>query len=313
MKYRPYLEGGIAVSELGFGAWQLGVESGWSAVSDAESERMIRTALDHGVNFFDTAPTYGRGSSEERLGKVLGALDRGSFVVNSKFGRLHNGEVDFSAGLIHETVEGSLKRLRLDCLDSVIIHSPPRELLDGNNTDHYAILERLQEEGKIRAYGASIDFAEEITTLLETTGAKVIQSFFNILHQDCKGAFDLVQKKGATVIAKIPFDSGWLTGKYSAVSRFTGVRARWSEDEIRQRAQLVDRVRDIVGEGPSLMSAALSFCTSFDAVSTVIPGAVSEAQLLANIGAMQHRLDDTTRAALEAFFEEQVRGLQLPW
>jgi aryl-alcohol dehydrogenase-like predicted oxidoreductase len=313
MKYRPYLEGGIEVSELGFGAWQLGVESGWSAVSDAESERMIRTALDHGINFFDTAPTYGKGTSEERLGKVLGALDRGSFVVNSKFGRLHNGEVDFSAGLIRETVEGSLKRLRVDCLDSVIIHSPPRELLDGNKTDHYAILERLQEEGKIRAYGASIDFAEEITTLLETTGAKVIQSFFNILHQDCKGAFDLVQEKGATVIAKIPFDSGWLTGKYSATSRFTGVRARWSEDEIRQRAQLVDRVKEIVGDAQSLMPAALSFCTSFDSVSTVIPGAVSVAQLLANIEAIQHRLDGTTRAALDAFYEEEVRPLQLPW
>ena len=312
MKYRPYLEGGIEVSELGFGAWQLGVESGWSAVSESESERMIRTALDHGVNFFDTAPTYGKGTSEERLGKVLGTLDRGSFVVNSKFGRLHSGVVDFSAGRIRETVEGSLKRLQLDCLDSVIIHSPPRELLDGNKTDHYAILERLQEEGKIRAYGASIDFAEEITTLLETTGAKVIQSFFNILHQDCKGAFDLVQEKGATVIAKIPFDSGWLTGKYSAESRFTGVRARWSNDEIRQRAQLVDRVRDIVGE-ERLKSAALSFCTSFDAVSTVIPGAVSEAQLRTNIETIQYRLDDTTRQALEAFFEEEVRALQLPW
>ena len=313
MKYRRYLEGGIAVSELGFGAWQLGVESGWSAVSDAESERMIRTALDHGVNFFDTAPTYGKGTSEERLGKVLGRIDRGSFVVNSKFGRLHNGVVDFSAGRIRETVEGSLKRLQLDFLDSVIIHSPPRELLDGNKTDHYEMLERLQEEGKIRAYGASIDFAEEITTLLETTGAKVIQSFFNILHQGCKGAFDLVQQKEATVIAKIPFDSGWLTGKYTAEGRFGGVRARWSEDEIRQRAALVNRVKEIVGDAQALMRAALSFCTSFDAVSTVIPGAVSVAQLLDNIGAMAHGLDDATRASLEAFFEEEVRPLQLPW
>ena len=60
------------------------------------------------------------------------------------------------------------------------------------------------------------------------------------------------------------------------------------------------------------MSAALSFCTSFDAVSTLIPGAVSEAQLLVNIEAMQHRLDDATRAVLDAFFEEEVRALQLP-
>jgi aryl-alcohol dehydrogenase-like predicted oxidoreductase len=70
-------------------------------------------------------------------------------------------------------------------------------------------------------------------------------------------------------------------------------------------------VKEIVGE-ERLMSAALSFCTSFDAVSTVIPGAVSEAQLLVNIEAMQHRLDDATRAVLDAFFEEEVRALQLP-
>ena len=313
MKYRPYLEGGIAVSELGFGAWQIGVESGWGAVSDAESERMIRTALDHGVNFFDTAPTYGKGTSEERLGKVLGTLDRGSFVVNSKFGRLHNGVVDFSAGRIRETVEGSLKRLQLDCLDSVIIHSPPREFLDGTQNDHYAILERLQEEGKIKAYGASVDAEDEIKTLLTTTNAKVIQSFFNILHQDCVGAFDLVKAKGATVIAKIPFDSGWLTGKYHAESTFTGVRDRWSAEDIRTRARLVDRVKAMVADQPSLISAALSFCTSFDAVSTVIPGAISEEQLIANIDAIQHPIGPELRAALEDFYRDEVRPLQLPW
>ena len=195
---------------MGFGAWQLGIESGWKAVSDAEAERMIRTALDHGINFFDTAPNYGMGTSEERLGKVFKSLDRSKVVINSKFGRLDNVEVDFSSSLIRGSVERSLKRLNVECLDSVIIHSPPAELLDGNRNDHYEILERLQEEGKIKAYGASVDFEDEINTLLNTTNAKVIQSFFNILHQDCVGAFELVEAKGATVIAKIPFDSGWL-------------------------------------------------------------------------------------------------------
>ena len=71
MKTRKYLEGGIEVSELGFGAWQLGVDSGWKAVSEGEAELMIRTALDRGINFYDTAPNYGNGTSEERLGKVF--------------------------------------------------------------------------------------------------------------------------------------------------------------------------------------------------------------------------------------------------
>lgn len=313
MNYRPYLQDGIVVSELGFGAWQLGVDSGWKSVSDVEADRMIRTALDEGINFFDTAPNYGHGTSESRLGNVLGSLDRGTIVVNSKFGRLDTGEVDFSADLIRGSVERSLKRLKMDYLDSVIIHSPPAELLDGNKNDHYDVLERLVEEGKILAYGASVDAQDEITTLLTTTNAKVIQSFFNILHQDCTGAFDMVNEKGATVIAKIPFDSGWLTGKYSAASQFTGVRARWSEDEIEQRAELVDRVVQILGDEVPLITAALLFCTSFEEVSTVIPGAVSVAQLQSNIRSMQDSLDPALRDALVTFFEQEVRALRLPW
>jgi len=104
MNTSKYLQDGIEISELGFGAWQQGIESGWKAVSDAEAERMIRTALDHGINFFDTAPNYGMGTSEERLGKVFKSLDRSKVVINSKFGRLDNGEVDFSSSLIRGSV-----------------------------------------------------------------------------------------------------------------------------------------------------------------------------------------------------------------
>ena len=186
-------------------------------------------------------------------------------------------------------------------------------MLDGNQNDHYEILERLQEEGKIKAYGASVDFENEINTLLNTTNAKVIQSFFNILHQDCTRSFDLIQAKGATVIAKIPFDSGWLTGKYNADSVFTGVRDRWSADEKRTRAGLVDRVKEIVSGHRSLISAALTFCTSFDAVSTVIPGAVSEKQLLDNLEAMKTPLQARVVDRLQTFYEQEVRALKLPW
>ena len=111
MNYQPYLSDGIAVSEIGFGAWQLGVDSGWKAVTEAEAERMIHTALDHGINFFDSAPNYGHGTSEERLGRVFKTLDRDSIVVNTKFGRLDNGTVDFSADQIRPSIERSLKCL----------------------------------------------------------------------------------------------------------------------------------------------------------------------------------------------------------
>lgn len=313
MKYKKYLSNGIKVSEVGFGAWQLGIDSGWKTISEKDSEAMICTALDNGINFFDTAPNYGNGTSESRLGNVFKNIDRSKIVINTKFGRLDNGTVDFDSKHIINSIEKSLSRLNIDYLDSVIIHSPPIELLDGNKNDHYEILEKLQDQGKIIAYGASIDFYDEIKILLDTTNAKVLQPLFNILHQDAKKAFALTKQNNVAVIAKIPLDSGWLTGKYDSNSHFTGVRSRWTQEEKLQRSKLVDRVKEIVGEKHSLVTSALSFCTSFEEVSTVIPGAISKQQLIHNIEAMRNPIAESTRNELVSFYENEVEKLNLPW
>ncbi|MGB1349948.1 MAG: aldo/keto reductase [Flavobacteriaceae bacterium] len=313
MKYRKYLSNGIKCSELGFGAWQLGINSGWKSVSEKESFEMIKLALDNGINFFDTAPNYGCGTSELRLGKVFKTLDRSKIIINTKFGRLDNGVVDFDSKHIKISVEKSLRRLNVDYLDSVIIHSPPKALLDGNKNDHYEILEKLIDEGKIISYGASIDFYDEIKLLLETTNAKVLQCFFNILHQDVIKAFGLVKEKKASIIAKIPFDSGWLTGKYNSKSKFKGVRSRWNENDKSLRSQLIEDVKNIIQNKYKLTSAALTFCTSFDEVSTVIPGVISKEQILDNIEAFNTPIDFNTRLQLEKFYESCVKNLNLPW
>ena len=297
--------------DLAHGNW--GIDSGWKTISEKDSEAMICTALDNGINFFDTAPNYGNGTSESRLGNVFKNIDRSKIVVNTKFGRLDNGTVDFDSKHIINSIEKSLSRLNIDYLDSVIIHSPPIELLDGNKNDHYEILEKLQDQGKIIAYGASIDFYDEIKILLDTTNAKVLQPLFNILHQDAKKAFALTKQNNVAVIAKIPLDSGWLTGKYDSNSHFTGVRSRWTQEEKLQRSKLVDRVKEIVGEKHSLVTSALSFCTSFEEVSTVIPGAISKQQLIHNIEAMRNPIAESTRNELVSFYENEVEKLNLPW
>ncbi len=313
MNYKKYLANGIHVSELGFGAWQLGIDSSWKTVDDKEANSMIHTALDNGINFFDTAPNYGNGTSELRLGKVFKDLDRSTIVINTKFGRLDDGTVDFDAKHIRGSIEKSLQRLKVDYLDSAIIHSPPLALLDGNKNDHYEVLEKLQDEGKIIAYGASIDFYDEIKLFVETTNAKVIQPLFNIFHQDAKRAFDLTKENEVALIAKIPFDSGWLTGKYDANSQFEGVRARWSHEDKAVRAALVEKVRHIIEDRYSFPQAALSFCTAYDAISTVIPGAVSTQQLRNNIKAISHPLDEDTRKLFEDLYTNEVKELNLPW
>lgn len=313
MKHNQLITSSPLVSEIGFGAWQLGINSGWQGLTDAEANKMIKAAFDLGVNFFDTAPNYGLGTSETRLGQALQDIERSKFVINTKFGHTDTGKTNYQADSIRQSLEGSLKRLKVEYIDSIIIHSPPSEYLDGNKNDHYEILERLKEEGKIKAYGASLDTAAEMKLLMETTGSEVIEAFYNILHQDSAEAFPLAQEKGVGIIAKIPLDSGWLSGKYKAQSTFTGIRSRWSEDDIQTRAKLVERIRDIVGPGIDLATAALAFCLAHEAVATVIPGNTSIAQLKNNIASVESTLSADIVENLRRFYREEVKMLSIPW
>jgi aryl-alcohol dehydrogenase-like predicted oxidoreductase len=186
-------------------------------------------------------------------------------------------------------------------------------LLDGTTQPHYEILARLQEEGKIRAYGASLDTYAEMERFLSTTDGTVIEAFFNILHQDTARAFATARDQGVAIIAKIPLDSGWLTGKYHASSTFQGVRSRWSAEDISLRAALVERVKEILGAPPALSQRALAFCLAFPGVSTVIPGSSSIAQLRDNLRSVEEPLPAALVARLVDFYEKEVRPLELPW
>lgn len=313
MNYNTYTKQTIKVSEIGIGAWQLGINSGWKSMSEKEAMAIVQKALDLGVNFFDTAPNYGNGTSELRLGKVLKNVEREKIVINTKFGHTDTGQTNYKASFIRESLEGSLKRLQVDYVDSLIIHNPPFEYLDGNCCDHYEILETLKAEGKIKAYGASLDSYEEMKLLMDTTNSEVIEAFFNILHQNTGKAFDLAKAKGVGIIVKIPLDSGWLSGRYDENSTFEGVRNRWSKSEIETRARLVNRIKEIANENLHVAQVALAFCLAYDAVSTVIPGCRNMAQLESNLESTKKPLSDELVKKLEMFYRTEVEPLNLPW
>lgn len=313
MKYKKYIKDSIKISEIGLGAWQLGKNSGWKSMTEIEAVSLVHKSLDFGINFFDTAPNYGHGTGEERLGKALKGKDRSQIVINTKFGHTHTGTLNFSSDYIRESLEGSLKRLQVDYVDSLIIHNPPSEYFDGNKNDHYEILERLIEEGKIKAYGASLDSYEEMKLLMQTTNAKVIEVFFNILHQDTSRGFKTAKEKEVGVIVKIPLDSGWLTGKYNAESTFNDIRSRWSKEDIMTRANLVNRVKDIIGGEENFTQKAIAFCLAYDAVSTVIPGNVNVTQLKSNVKSVDVPISQELIRKLEDLYQSEIKKLNLPW
>ncbi len=313
MKYNNFIKDAPAVSEIGLGAWQLGVNSGWKGMTEQEAIDMVHYAYDHGINFYDTAPNYGHGTGESRLGKGLKTFDRDKIVINTKFGHTDDGGTNWSSDHIRKSLEGSLRRLQVDFVDSLIFHNPPKEYLDGNKNDHYEILETLKTEGKIKAYGASLDTFDEMKLLMETTGSKVIEAFYNILHQDAARAFAMAKEKEVGIIVKIPLDSGWLSGKYHAESTFSDIRSRWSKQDIFTRAALVDKVKGILDGNANLPQSAIAFCLANDAVSTVIPGNTSISQLENNLRSIKTPMSAKLKHQLEEFYDTEVAPLKLPW
>jgi aryl-alcohol dehydrogenase-like predicted oxidoreductase len=313
MKYNRYLRNGPKVSAIGLGGWQLGESPDWESMTEKEAIELVNKSIEFGINFFDTAPNYGNGSSEERLGKALEGKDRTKIVINTKFGHTDSGVINFEATNIRKSLEGSLKRLKTDYVDSLIIHNPPIKYLDGNKNDHYEILEKLVEEEKILAYGASLDTYDEMSTFMNTTNGKVIEAFFNIFHQGVRHAFDLANQKDVRIIAKIPLDSGWLSGKYNSDSTFLDIRNRWSKEDIKIRADLVEKLKIKIPKDKNLAQVAISFCLAYDAVATVIPGNKSIDQLKRNLESIDNGITEKIVRELEYFYKEEVENLNLPW
>lgn len=313
MKYNHYVDGCPLVSEIGFGAWQLGNNIDWSAMTDEEAVALVHEALKQGVNFFDTAPNYALGHSERLLGIALKDIPRDTIVVSTKFGHCSDGSQNYDASAIRSSIEGSLKRLQMDYIDSVLLHSPDPKYLDGNQNEHYEIFEALKKEGLIRAYGASLENSRDMITFMETTKGQVIEAFFNILHQDTRFAFDLALEKGVAIIAKIPLDSGWLSGKYNKKSTFVGIRERWTREDIEKRSMLVDQLKYLSNNMTTLPQVAINYCLAYEAVSTVIPGAKNVKQLEANIKAIEQPLERDLVHWLEKFYDKEVVAQKLVW
>lgn len=310
MKYRRYGTTGKQVSEIGFGAWQLGNKQDWAAMEDDEAIRLVHEALDLGVNFFDTAPNYGQGKSEVLLGKAL-ERKRDKAVINTKFGHSPEG-TDYSASQIRNSVERSLTRLQTDYLDSVLIHNPPFDYLDGKY-GHYQVLEDLKAEGKILAYGVSVDSSREMLEALEHSQLGVMEVMFNIFYQETAQAFQAAKEKDVALIIKVPLDSGWLSGKYDGNSSFSGVRSRWSPEVIQTRAKLVEQIRFLEDEQTTMTMAALRFILAYPEVTTVIPGVRSSAQLRENVAASDAVLPDESLRKLQELWEREIRYKSLGW
>ncbi|WBB99355.1 MULTISPECIES: aldo/keto reductase [unclassified Solwaraspora] len=305
----------MRVSAIGLGAWQLGRSSHWpDGPDEAEAVRIVHTALDHGVSFIDTAPGYADGRSEPNIGRALAGRRRDEVVICTKFGYLPDGTENWSASEIEASVERSARRMNVDHVDIVVLHNPPPEILDGSRSDHYEVLHRLRDKGVIRSYGASVDWSADLDLVLSTSDSTAFEVRLSALYQEPWPAVGRARDRGAGTIVKVPLESGWLSGRYHADSVFAGVRDRWSREDVAVRAGLVDEFRSLLPAGVGVLAGALRFLLSYDAVSTVIPGTRSVAQLTSSIaGAADGPLPADTVAAIRAWYDRRLAATPLDW
>jgi aryl-alcohol dehydrogenase-like predicted oxidoreductase len=285
------------VSEIGLGSWQL-ANPAWGVSDSSEALQIVQKSLEAGCNFFDTAPGYGGGRSEELLGLGLRSV-RSHAIICTKFGHTADNATDFRTQSIRPALQASMKRLQTDYLDIVLMHNPSRDLMDGRIAPQYEELEKLKAEGLIRAYGVSLDSRRELELVLGTTRSEAAEVLFNALNQEALPAFPDAQAHGMGLIVKVPLDSGWLSGKYRAGHQFDGVRDRWSQG--------------VIPDGRSMAHAALQFVLAQPQVSTVIPGAKSVAQALENFAAADTGLGVETVQAMRDLWTNEIASDPLPW
>ncbi|MBE0700571.1 MAG: aldo/keto reductase [Acholeplasmataceae bacterium] len=310
MKKSIYARTKKKINRLGFGAWQLGNTEFWGHMSLEEGVALVKSAIRKGIHFFDTAPGYASGVSETIIGIAIKDL-REKVVINTKFGHSADGTSDFSPSSMRESIYESLERLQTTYLDSIVLHNPSMDILEGKTT-HFEELQNLKNEGLIKAFGVSIDTAEEMETTLNHINLDVIEILFNIFFQSPRHFFAKAKEKGVSIITKVPLDSGWLTGKYDEETHFEGIRSRWDDESLQRRGHLVRKLKTMT-KSEDLTRYAIAFNLSFDAVTAVIPGIKNSKQLKQHLEYVDFVLDEDIKKAFIELYNQDIKDNPLPW
>jgi aryl-alcohol dehydrogenase-like predicted oxidoreductase len=295
VRFRTLGSTGIKVSEIGFGAWGIGGDHGvpaYGPTDDKESLRALDAALKGGINFFDTSNLYGNGHSEKLLGEAF-AGQRDRVVLSTKAGFTGAGDQqDFSGLAIRASVESSLRRLRTDHVDVLLLHNPAPERLRENN-ELWATLDLLKCEGRIRCFGISLRSPDEARAFVLQYPLSCIQVNFNLTDMRAleNGLFDLCRERAVGIIVRTPLAFGFLTGKVDIPDKFPNSdhRSRFPPEILKRwnhAAGLYDRIFQMSAQATRAQNA-LRFCLSYDAVTTVIPGMLEAAQVLENLAALR--------------------------
>lgn len=323
MKLRKFGNTDLEVSEIGFGAWAIGggamvgnTAIGWGDADEETSKKAIYKALNLGINFFDTADIYGLNHSEKLIGEYLG--NRTEVVIATKGGNVaREGKftTDYRKEYLLEACEASLKRLKRETIDYYQLHTA--RLDDLQQGECLEAMELLQEQGKIRYWGLSLNTFQPIPEadfLMAKGLGNGFQLVLNILNQTATPVLQKAAEKGYGIIARMPLQFGLLTGKFDKGVDFPENdhrKGRLTQEVISAYKEATEPVWQLCEKYEiNKTQLALSFILSFQEVSTVIPGIRTPEQAVKNTQGLV-KLEEADREFIENIdFSEVLKRIQ---
>ncbi len=312
MKNRKLGRTGLEVSEIGYGAWGIGGAM-WADSKDDTSNEALEKAVSLGLNFIDTALAYGDGHSEKLVSSVLKRHPQVKVATkippkNYRWPAQPGVPIEevFPLDWITSCTERSLKHLRVEAIDLQQLHvwSPGFIKSDIWRT----AAERLKKEGKVRFFGVSVNDhqPDSVKEVIATGVIDTIQVIYNIFDQSPgDGLLELCAKHKIGVIARCPFDEGSLTGAIKPGVAFPEGdwrRNYFRGDRPKQVWERVQKLQGVIGDAAvSLPDAALRYCLSDPAVSTVIPG-------MRRIASVEQNCASSDRGPLPAALLEKLKA-----
>jgi aryl-alcohol dehydrogenase-like predicted oxidoreductase len=294
LKYRTLGKSGIKVSEIGFGAWTLGLDWWGKKIDDDEAKRLLKKAYDVGINYFESGDIYGRGKSEKLIGEVFSGM-RNDVVISTKYGYdIYNNEQighkelpqKFTPEFTDFALQKSLERLQTDYVDVYGLHNPKIHTIRDDVI--FESLDKKIKEGKIKSYqvalGPAIGWAQEGIEAMEKRNTTAVQTVYNILEQNPGNKLiEHAQQHNVGILVRVPDASGILTGKVNADTKVSEKdhRSVRSGDWIKESLKKVDQLMPIaIRNGFNITELAIKFILSQNAVSSVLPTIVDEEEIV---------------------------------
>lgn len=307
MKHTRLKDTDLDVSAICMGCWAISDGRMWGEQDEADAMAAIAACLDSGVNFFDTAEAYGKGLSEQMLGRGLGSR-RNEAVVATKV-----SPSNLDPKRLRQACDRSLKNLGTDCIDLYQIHWPSREV---PVAESLGAMEDLKAAGKIRAYGVSNFGPIDLSEALQYGRVATDQMSYSLLFRAVEFELqDICEQTGVGILCYSPICQGLLAGKFATPEDVPDERARFrlfskdrpmarhGEDGCeREMFDAIGRIREISeGEGRSMAELSIAWLLAQPGVASAIVGCRNAAQAAANAKAgdielSQSTLDDLSEA-----------------